>query len=167
MAKRHKTTTETTPLSNALSTYADVEALRDEIEEWRDNLEGGGLEHTAKYDQVSEAADTLDNVATALQAACDALVEALPSGVAEGDVTYRVLSPYGRRAMPRWMRASNAEAAVRAGLDAASAWLEAQDSEDPTLSSQEVDRREEVENQINEARDALDELEAVEFPSMF
>jgi hypothetical protein len=39
------------------------EELRDEMTEWRDNMEGTGLESTDKFQAVSECADALENAA--------------------------------------------------------------------------------------------------------
>ena len=39
---------------------ADIEALKDEIEEWRDGMEGTNLENTQKYEDLNECADALE-----------------------------------------------------------------------------------------------------------
>lgn len=39
----------------------ELETLRDEMTEWRDNMDGTGLENTSKFQEVSDAADTLEN----------------------------------------------------------------------------------------------------------
>ncbi len=38
----------------------DVEALREEMVEWRDNMEGNDMTHLPKFDEVQECADMLD-----------------------------------------------------------------------------------------------------------
>lgn len=61
----------------------EFEALRDEMTEWRDNMEGTGLESTEKYQIVSETADALesamvDEKANELLQAIEAAVEGKP-----------------------------------------------------------------------------------------
>jgi len=38
-----------------------LEELKDEIESWKDNMEGANMEHLPKYDEVSEAYDGLES----------------------------------------------------------------------------------------------------------
>lgn len=40
----------------------ELDALREELENWRDNLSGANMEHLPKYAEVEEAADTLSNI---------------------------------------------------------------------------------------------------------
>lgn len=49
------------------SAKGEVESLRDEITEWRDNMSGTNLEHTAKYDELGECADELDEAVSNLE----------------------------------------------------------------------------------------------------
>lgn len=44
-----------------------VEELFDEMENWRDGMEGTGLENTAKYNVVSEACDNLEEIKSQLE----------------------------------------------------------------------------------------------------
>ncbi len=50
-------------LSDALSQIdegmSEIEALTDEMEQWRDNMQGTNLESTERYSRVEEAAETL------------------------------------------------------------------------------------------------------------
>ncbi len=41
---------------------AEIEALKEEICSWRDNMEGTNLENTSKYQEVSECADMLEDI---------------------------------------------------------------------------------------------------------
>ena len=41
---------------------SEVESLRDEMQEWVDNMGGTALENTSRYQMASDAVDTLDNV---------------------------------------------------------------------------------------------------------
>ena len=63
-----------TRLADALSLIeegkSELDSLADEMESWRDNMEGTNLENTQKYETISECADTLrtgfDDVENAL-----------------------------------------------------------------------------------------------------
>jgi len=58
-----KTASRATRLSDALSKIdeglSEIEALADEMDSWRDNMQGTNLENTEKYSRVEETADTL------------------------------------------------------------------------------------------------------------
>jgi hypothetical protein len=41
---------------------SQLESLKDEMGSWRDNMSGANMEHLPKYEEVSEAADSLDNI---------------------------------------------------------------------------------------------------------
>jgi hypothetical protein len=41
---------------------SDAEGLGEEMGEWRDNLESGNLENTPKYEEVSDVAETFENL---------------------------------------------------------------------------------------------------------
>lgn len=40
----------------------DLEDLKSEIGDWRDNMDGSGLENTDKFQEVSDCADELDGI---------------------------------------------------------------------------------------------------------
>lgn len=42
--------------------FSDLDNLKDEMDNWRDNMSGTNLENSQRYQDVEEAADTLDNV---------------------------------------------------------------------------------------------------------
>jgi hypothetical protein len=42
--------------------FGEIEALKDEMCSWRDNMEGTNLENTSKYEEVSECADALEDI---------------------------------------------------------------------------------------------------------
>lgn len=46
---------------------SDGQSLKEEMGEWRDNLDGANMTHLPKYEEVSEAADELDNVVDELE----------------------------------------------------------------------------------------------------
>jgi chromosome segregation ATPase len=53
-----------TRLQEAISKIEDgkseIDCLLEEIEEWRDNMQGTNLENTSKYQEVSDCADELE-----------------------------------------------------------------------------------------------------------
>lgn len=59
------------PMGKIESAKGEVESLRDEIIEWRDNMSGTNLEHTAKYDELGECADELDEAVSNLEEISD------------------------------------------------------------------------------------------------
>lgn len=59
----------TVPLFDAVTTALDdIGSLRDEMEEWRDNLDNANMSHMPKYEEVSEAVDALDSATDYLSA---------------------------------------------------------------------------------------------------
>ena len=62
-------------LSDALDRVTDaieeIEILRDEIEEWKSNMEGTNLENTNKYEQLEECSGELEQLMDDLENAKD------------------------------------------------------------------------------------------------
>lgn len=110
---RHKTEIVTGTIAAALSdALTGVQTLAEEMGEWRDNTEES-LGHTNRWQRVSEAADALEEVASELGASFD-----LPEWLEAEAITWTIMRPYGRKAEPRWMRAANAAAPLRAIVEA-------------------------------------------------
>jgi len=65
------------PIGSLEDALSDIEALKEEIEEWRDNLESNSMDHLPKYEEVSEAADNLDSAWGEIEDAKRELEEAL------------------------------------------------------------------------------------------
>jgi len=62
-----KTESCTIPIGEALGdAQAELQALSEEMCEWRDNMEGTGLENTSKFEEVQETADSLENLSSTL-----------------------------------------------------------------------------------------------------
>ncbi len=61
---------------------SDVEGLKEEINEWKDSLEGNGMEHLPKYEEVSECADALDSANDTLESL------EVPECIQDIDVSY-------------------------------------------------------------------------------
>lgn len=177
-----KYTSVTTTIEGAIAdAYSELQELRDEMSEWRDNLEER-FSHTDKYSQVSDAADALDQIADDAPEVDGPL----------GDIT--VTANHGRKAStkspyPRWLRRDNATSLMDgaisaledhiATLDEKISELETAIEEATALADyKSVDSLTELKDQLEtekstaeELRDQLDshksEAEAVEFPGMY
>lgn len=155
-------------LGEILDYYSDVEDLKDEMEEWRDNMPES-LQSSDKYSQVDEAADTLGSAHDDLEGACKGiktLLEKIP--VDEDEISMLKLSVryteqkmYKGYPMPRWVRLNNPTAALSAVLDVLETY---KDGILPHLTEEEKDLFAE---HLKSADDALSDLQGVEFPTMF
>lgn len=140
----------------------DIEDLALEVSGWRDNFPDN-LKSSPKYDQVSEIADVLESQGPELDDACAGIIELLERapGILDKEIDYVVLKMYKGYQEPRWVRLSNIISAVHAAIGFIS-W--GTDEPPPELSSEDVDS---LTDYIEQARDALSELETVEFPPMY
>lgn len=154
---------------------SEVECLKDEITEWKDNMESNSMENLPKFDEVSECADAIESGMDTL----DSLE--VPECLQGVEVTYTVDTR--RKAQSRNGRMGNALSALDAAKAGAEAWLEdneeleaneddeERDEEDELVTQAEADEREEqrsaVEEFINELENAYGELEGVSFPGMY
>lgn len=115
MARRYKTAQYTGTVSGAIEgAVSDVEGLKDDIDNWKSNMESASMEHMPKYDEVSECYDALEELHGELEGID---LDSLPDDIKNASITYTVMSPYGRKAPPRWMQLSNAESAASAAKD--------------------------------------------------
>lgn len=55
----------------AIDGVGDIEDLLDEMTNWRDGMEGTGLENTGKFEEISECADTLESGKDSLESAIE------------------------------------------------------------------------------------------------
>lgn len=83
---------------------SDVEGLKEEMENWRDGLQGTNLENSDKFQQIEDAIDLLDRGIGELEA-----IE-IPDEVTGNEVIYNIVTSSKSRAT----RLSNAIAAFRA-----------------------------------------------------
>lgn len=132
-----------------------VEELRDEMTEWRDNMDGTGLENTEKFEQVSECADALETIADEIDTAVSSLQDdSRLESILEDVIVYQLQTPKNKRQNPaRWARASNAAQALKAAMEHINSKVEGED-----------------EGELEECQtlaDQTDELEMLEFPGMF
>lgn len=190
MSKSYKHVTVEDSISGALSAAVnEVRELTEEMTEWRDNMDGSGLENTEKFSMVEAAADSLES------ADVDA-IEELPDLEDDDDVpidlddsiTVTLLQNKNkRRSNARWARLSNAVSYLEvakgalenkhSGLRSRAEDLEvtlnamSEDHDERDALEREHDEAEErastVEEFITEIESVIDELANVEFPGMF
>ena len=176
MARRtYKFTNHTSTALNIFSNPGEFSDLRDEMQEWGDNLESNGMEHLPKYEAVSEATETLDSAWTELEHLLGALETSLEEGkplaaLAGVEVTFTEMVPYKGRGYPRWMRLTNSAVPLSAAVEALREVLD--DIEEPEDDAPAEDKAkhaaaEELRNELDEIDGHLGELDAVEFPGMF
>lgn len=137
---------------------SEVENLRDEIGEWKDNLEERGRDSTAKYDEVSECFDALDDVANDAPEQPDPL----PAGLVD-QLKWQEKAP-GRQ-QSRSDRLSAVTSPVRMLIDVLGAYLDEHDEND-TVAWADADRDAWAEYHEN-LGDVCDRLDEVSFPGMF
>jgi hypothetical protein len=159
-----RTTTHKEKLLDALKCGNVVEDLASEMGDWRDNLESNSMEHLPKYEEVSEAADTLENAGQEIESSVDELRAALEeikelNGEIVGSIEISY-TEHSRRGSPRWLRRDNAVAPLRAAVDyIENALIDGEQSKNEALDN--------IEELTASLADRLDEIEGVEFPGMF
>lgn len=177
-------------LGDILDYPTDIEDLKDEMEEWRDNIPDS-LQSSDKYTQVDEAAETLGSAASELKEACGGikrLLEMLPkdeSGSSLLDrarklsggetkvnpldmtISYTEHKMYKGYQMPRWVRLANPCAAIQAVIDFIEDLIENISKDLARENTSAEDYAEELKSYIKQIEDALGDLDNVEFPSMF
>lgn len=158
--RKFKVETVTLKLSEALGHPGDLDDLRDDMTEWRDNLESGGLEHTDKYQAVSEAADALESICSEMESACEALLEALKDHpVLDIEIDVSTMRPYGR-SPARWLRLENATSPVQAALGKLCVEI-------PEPTKGEETKENEIYEALEDVQSQLDECRNVSFPGMY
>lgn len=140
----YKTVNRTSTIGAAISeAYGELQGLRDEMQEWRDNLEER-FSQTSKYEAVSECVDQLDQVADD-EPDVDEKIAKLALEYPEQVSTRKNRSP------GRATRASNAGLILRAVIDV----LEAHDASD------------EHQDLIDAMTEHADAVDGLEFPGMY
>ena len=144
---QHQTTV-SAAVGDAMS---ELQSLRDELTEWKENLEEK-LSHTDKYSQLEDAIN-------ALEEHCDDDPD-VPKMIAEMECTYTEMQPRSKRRGPsRARRCENAVAMLQAATDAAQ---EVVDDE-----QQEQEARDACEALVAELEEVIQSAEGVEFPTMY
>jgi len=139
---------------------AEIETLRDEMAKRRDNMDGTGLENTRKYESVSEAAETLDNVDSIDFDDLWTVIKEAGFKDEVGALTFKTIqfTVRSRRQLPsRPYRLSNAIGIIYGALDCLEAYLKGKDEE----------KIRPIQDELGSLRDAVGEIESVKFPGMF
>ena len=141
---------------------SEIESLRDEMQEWVDNMGGTALENTGKYQMAEEAVNTLDrvdeinfddiwNMVNEVEALSEETLKVLEYKV----TIFKVRS---RRQYPsRAYRLSNSISIINGALEVLSSFLE-------EYSDEEVG---EVKKAIEGIESQVQDLDDVEFPGMY
>lgn len=158
MPVRLTTTAKTGTITDALSTgFSEIQSLRDELTEWKDNLEEK-LSHTDKYQRVSDCADSLDEIA-------DCEDECVPPIHTEETVDWVEQKKASKKSpYPRWLRLQNAVNALEAVKAQLEILVETDDDEDE---DPEDENRMEIQACIDKLDEIIDGANSVEFPGMF
>lgn len=154
--KKFKDTTHTCTIADTLEAPSDVESLKEEMEEWRDNMENGNLGYTSKFEDVSSCADELESLHSDLDSVVTELEEAIKEAerpeLLKREITYVDRQPYGRGAA-RWLRLENAIAPLRAAIE--------------VLSREVPESEKDLHEKIREVDSTLDQASSVSFPGMY
>lgn len=131
-----------------------IEDLMTEMEDWLDHLSGTPLENTSKYEMIEEAISELADIAVSLE---DFYI---PDTIANQRISYIWAHPYGKR-ISRAYRASQASSALQAVAETIREQL---DDENTTIDTQ---TREDLYQVADDAEKCADDIDQIEFPSMY
>jgi len=154
--------------------YSEIQQLRDEMNEWKDNLENGNLGHTDKFSRVEECAEALDSEAD------NEPSEELPADLVLKEVSVSVQVNRRKNKGPsRAVRCSNACAYLQVVCDELEGIME----DLPTEPEEDDEGRitpeaEKAAEEAQEEKDTLEEIrdhlqstieavEGIEFPGMY
>ena len=148
---------------------AEIEALNEEIGEWRDNMESASMEHLPKYEEVSECAEALEAGQDSLEAA-----DLSELGDKIENLPVKTTQDTRKKAGSRAGRLGNATVLLQAAMEVLEEFTHKDVSFDeaggPTTEKAieaAEDLAEEVTAAAQEIQNALDELENASFPGMF
>lgn len=133
----------------------EVQQLKDELEEWRDNLEANEMTHLPKFEELEDALSYFEE--------WDQLKDEFPdfewpAGWLDQEVKFTIDTRKAKR-NTRHTRLSNVLNGVHAVYD----WIEGQTAEDE-LSTDQLNT---IGTQLDTLRAMMDALESVSFPRMF
>jgi hypothetical protein len=160
MPVRLKTTTQAGTIADAISAgFGELQSLRDEMGDWKDNLEEK-LSHTEKYSRVEECHSNLDEIAEAED-------ECVPQdeNYSQGPVTWPEQKKSSKKSpYPRWLRLSNATAALGSAKDAIESIVESFDEE---MSDEEEEAKADLQANIDKLEEVISIADSVDFPGMY
>ena len=173
MAKRKEKyrTVNCTPTS--LLDVGELQSLKEEIEEWRDNLSNANMEHLPKFEELSECYDTLESTLDDLEGQLNEVTELIEKLEVTGvdklqDFCFSILPVKAGRAR----RAAAAQDEISQGLETLKSALEQyqanyEDLPDTEKKEGRSDDIQEALDKIDEAIEKLSELDDVNFPGMY
>lgn len=141
-------------VADALS---EAQSLRDEIADWRDNMESNNMEHLPKYEQVSECVDNLEQF-------CDnepQVPSVFPPGLAD-KIKWQTIA---KRRMSRADRLGDAHFTLQLVSEHVQEYMDAHEAvDDPVW---EAAPREGWEQFVSDIDEIMNDMDSVEFPGMF
>jgi hypothetical protein len=164
-ARKKKAEARESTIADLLSSYSGVEELKDEMCEWRDNMESANMTQVPKFEEVSEAADSLDNAYTDLESAVgdiENIKDEKLLDLMETKVQYQYHPFRAGRGRSRSDRLSDVCEDVRRAYDRLMELIDAEDR-----SGLSEDTAQEVRDALDSIEGALTDLEGVSFPGMF
>ncbi len=137
---------------------SEVALLKEEMEEWKSNMESANMEHLDKYSEVEETWNILEGISEDLDG-----LDNLPEDLQQASVTFNEgVNKNKRRGPSRSMRCSNSVARLQAAVD------RIEEENDKLKGEGEGEGGEgpyaEV---IEELESMVSELESIDFPGMF
>lgn len=139
---RFKSTTVKTTVADIVSgSIGDLEALKEELEQWKENIEEK-FSTTEKYSQLEEAVDALEISEPDIE-----------DELGNIEVEYQTVNPKSIKS--RSARCNEATRLLSAAIDALNA------------AAEDDDQLEGAEDLANELQEIVDTAEGVEFPGMF
>lgn len=179
--KSYKTIQVKTTIESAIDeAFSEFESLCEEMTEWRDNMEEK-LSQTEKYQQVSDAADLLENVQRP-----DGLPDAMDDSEIEVSIGVKKYKSDG--GLSRAARHGNACNHLETAIEAITTFIDEhaddeQEAEDAKAEAEEegsegaaeedvsgmvtADQVQELEQYRDDLQSTLDEMQGVEFPGMY
>lgn len=156
------------------SVPGEITELKDELQEWQSNLEGNNMEHLPKYDEVTEAADALENVETEIECNATELVNALDQhdnpkvkALLDEQISWSEFQPYKGRSYSRSDRCSNAVAPLQAATEYIKEEIaEIFNSEEAGEDDQDDDGQDII-SYAEDLEQQCEEAESICFPGMF
>ena len=139
---------------------SEFSSLRDEIEEWKGNMEGTALENTDKYSRLEEACEILEGIVDKGESL---EIDSLPEALRETEVSYsQSIVRSKRQHASRATRAENALNMLRAVVSEVEDLLKKGEGEE--ISEEDIGSIQSFKSDLEEV---ISDAESVEFPGMF
>lgn len=161
MAKR-KFIQRTSGVESAVTdAIGDVQSLRDEMQDWADNMSSNNMEHLPKYEEVDAAREELDQVADSEPE----LPSAFPAGFVD-EVKWTECHTYAR-SQSRSTRASDCSAALSAVVDHIEAFFVAHPDENDAVYGVTPTLFDDLREYADSIQEIIDVLDNISFPGMY